>query len=73
MRWWWLSSVEPEAGLPPTCQCLAQDLDEDGVLDEVSEVETTLWEHHRLVYMIFDYYASLGSSNDIFHKHSFII
>ena len=35
--------------------------------DEVQEVEQVLWEHHNLIYHIFDYYATLGSSTDIFH------
>jgi competence protein ComGF len=26
-----------------------------------------LWEHHNLIYHIFDYYATLGASTDIFH------
>ena len=26
-----------------------------------------LWDHHNLIYQIFDYYATLGASNDIFH------
>ena len=30
-----------------------------------------LWEHHKLVYMVFDYFAALASVNseDIFHIH----
>lgn len=45
------------------------DVDEDGILDEIADVERALWENHRLVYMIFDFYATLGASNDIFHIH----
>ena len=43
------------------------DEDGDGISDEVQEVEQVLWEHHNLIYHIFDYYATLGSSTDIFH------
>ena len=34
--------------------------------EEVEEVEAVLWENHLMVYLLFDYYAAMGSSNDIF-------
>ena len=43
------------------------DEDGDGVADEVEEVERALRDHHNLIYQTFDFYASLGDSNDIFH------
>ena len=45
----------------------AVDEDGDGVADEIEEVRSVLWENHHLLYMIFDYYASIGASSDIFH------
>lgn len=37
-----------------------------GGAEDVAEVYEVLWIHRALVYMLFDYYASLGSSEDIF-------
>jgi hypothetical protein len=34
--------------------------------DEVSEVCDVLWSHRSLVYTLFDFYAALGTSDDIF-------
>ena len=34
--------------------------------DEVSEVFDVLWEFHEVLHLLFDYYASQGSSNNIF-------
>ena len=33
--------------------------------EEIEEVSEVLWEHHELIYLIFDYYASHGSSTDV--------
>lgn len=41
-------------------------VDEDG-MDEVEEVEKVLWQFHDLIYVCFDYYAALGSSDDFTH------
>lgn len=46
------------------------DEDGDGTADELEEVHTVLWEHHKLVYRIFDFFAALGSTEDVFHIHS---
>ena len=35
--------------------------------DEVDEVVDALWEFHDLVYLIFDYYAATGASDDFTH------
>ena len=37
------------------------DLDGDGVPDELQEVEAVLWEFHDMIFILFMYYASLGS------------
>ena len=44
-----------------------RDADGDGVKDEVAEVAHVLWDHHQVIYATFAYYASLGTSEDIFH------
>ena len=41
------------------------------------QVREVLWEHQALIYGVFDFYASVGSSADIFHislnaYHAFI-
>ena len=35
--------------------------------DEVEETKDVLWEYHDLANALFDYYAALGSSNDVTH------
>jgi hypothetical protein len=44
----------------------AADADGDGRPDEIDEVRDVLWEHHQLLTMVFDFYASRGSSRDPF-------
>lgn len=41
-----------------------RDLDRNGVHDEVDEVKEALWQHHRMIYGAFDYYATLYSDNE---------
>jgi len=44
------------------------DCDADGVNDdEVDEVGKAMWDHHQTIYRVFDAYASLGSSADVYH------
>lgn len=45
------------------------DEDEDGDGDEVNEVSDALWDHYDLLHSLFDHYASLGSSDNIFEIH----
>ena len=42
---------------------------EDGDGDEVDEVSDVLWDHYDLMHTLFDYHASLGSSDNIFEIH----
>lgn len=42
------------------------DGDGDG-LGEIEEVAKVIWEYHDLAYVIFDYYAALGASEDFSH------
>ena len=35
--------------------------------DEIDEVRLVLWEFHDLLYVIFDYYAAMGASDDFTH------
>ena len=43
------------------------DGDSDDELEEVDEVRDVFADHHQLVYGLFDYYAAVGASDDIFH------
>lgn len=42
---------------------------EGGDGDEVDEVSDVLWDHYDLMHTLFDYHASLGSSDNIFEIH----
>ena len=41
-----------------------RDLDQNGTHDEVDEVREACFQHHRLIYGAFDYYATLYSDNE---------
>ena len=41
--------------------------DEEAHADEVTQVESVLWAHHLTVNALFDYYATVGASNDVTH------
>ena len=43
------------------------DGDSDDELEEVDEVRDVFADHHQLVFGLFDYYAAVGASDDIFH------
>ena len=55
----------PSAASPPERPPERNKID-DWATAEVEEVESVLWMHHRLLYAVFDYYASVGSGMDIF-------
>ena len=37
------------------------DADDDGIPDEVEDVQAVLWEYHQAIGVIFDFYAAMGS------------
>jgi len=41
-----------------------RDLDRNGIHDEIDEVREALWQHHRIVYGAFEYYALLYSETE---------
>ena len=43
-----------------------KDGDDGDDMSEVEEVYEVIWTHRELVYMLFNYYASLGASDDVF-------
>ncbi len=47
----------------------AVDKDGDGELDEVVEVREVLWKYSKLIYCTYDYFATLGSHDDVTVMH----
>ena len=42
-----------------------QDIDGDGVQDEIDEVRAVVWRHHLVYFLLFDHFASLGGNESI--------
>ena len=53
-----------DANAPDTSTCDLSEID-----DFFAEIEESLVANGRLIYMVFDYYASQGATDDLFHVH----